>query len=145
MIYSIRLLLELRSYRAKISYKLVNSEETIETEDDFVIVYAVKQPWATSSFFIAPAARLDDGIMWLLLVRRSRVNRLKMLKIMLGFETAQYLNVEGVEMLPVTYFKLQPLSSGSYITIDGEVLETDDQDATIEAQIMPKKLNILLK
>ena len=85
----------------------------------------------------------DDGTMWLLLIRRRLVNRYKILKIMLGFENAQYLNIEGVELLPVTYFKLETLSYRSYITVDGELL--DDEVKTVEAKIVPKSLSILMK
>ena len=85
----------------------------------------------------------DDGTMWLLLIRRRLVNRFKMFKIMLGFENAQYLNVEGVELLPVTYFKLETLSHRSYITVDGELL--DSEVKTVEAKIVPKSLSILTK
>ena len=85
----------------------------------------------------------DDGTMWLLLIRRRLVNRYKILKIMLGFENAQYLNIEGVELLPVTYFKLETLSHRSYITVDGELL--DGEVKTVEAKIVPKSLSILTK
>ena len=81
--------------------------------------------------------------MWLLLIRRRMVNRFKLFKIMLGFENAQYLNVEGVELIPVTYFKLETQSYRSYITVDGEVL--DSEVKTIEAKIIPKSLSILTK
>ena len=85
----------------------------------------------------------DDGTMWLLLIRRRLVNRYKILKIMLGFENAQYLNIEGVELLPITYFKLETLSHRSYITVDGELL--DSEAKTVEAKIVPKSLSILMK
>ena len=81
--------------------------------------------------------------MWLLLIRRRMVNRFKVFKIMLGFDNAQYLNVDGVELLPVTYFKLETLSQRSYITVDGEVL--DGEVSTIEANVVPKSLSILTK
>lgn len=142
-IYSLWLLLLLRSYHARITYKLANQSELTETEDDFVFIYCIKQPWVASSIFVAPSAKIDDGTMWLLLIRRRLVNRFKIFKIMLGFENAQYLNVEGVELLPVTYFKLETLSHRSYITVDGELL--DNEVKTVEAKIVPKSLSILTK
>jgi len=142
-IYSLWLLLLLRSYHARITYKLANESELTETEDDFVFVYCVKQPWVASSIFVAPSAKIDDGTMWLLLIRRKMVNRFKIFKIMLGFENAQYLNVEGVELYQVTYFKLETSSQRSYITVDGEVL--DSEVSSIEANVVPKSLSILTK
>lgn len=144
-IYSLKLLLELRSYRAKIAYKLKGSNSdtaVVTTEDDFIMVYCVKQPWVTSSMVIAPLAQLDDGIMWLILIRRGQMTRLRMLKIMLGFQNGNHVNEPGVEMYPVTYFKMEPLSKGSYITVDGEKL---DRVCPLEAEIMPKAVKMMKK
>ena len=143
--YYVWSLVLLRSYHARITYKLANQSEDhlTETEDDFVFIYCVKQPWVASSILVAPSAKIDDGTMWLLMIRRRLVNRFKLFKIMLGFDNGQYLNVEGVELLPVTYFKLETLSEKSYITVDGEVLE--DKVDSIEANIVPKSLSILTK
>ena len=139
------LLILLRSYHARFTYKLANQSEDnlTETEDDFVFIYCVKQPWVASTICVAPSAKIDDGIMWLLLIRRRLVNRFKVLKIMIGFENGQYQNVEGVELLPVTYFKLETMSERSYITVDGEVL--DCKVNSIEANVVPKSLSILTK
>ena len=70
-------------------------------------------------------------------------SRYKLLKIMLGFENAQYLNIDGVELYQVTYFKMETSSQKSYITVDGEVL--DSEVSSIEANIVPKSLSILTK
>ena len=77
------------------------------------------------------------------LIRRRLMDGFKILKIMLGFENAQYLNIEGVEMLPVTYFKLETFSYRSYITVDGELV--DSEVKTVEAKVVPKSLSILTK
>ena len=140
-LYSLKLLLELRSYRAVLTYRPRFSQDLVEDRDDFVIVYCVKQPWVTSSLLVAPEATLDDGVLWLLLVRRRCMTRLKMLKVMMGFADGAYLNIEGVELIPVTYFKLAPISQGSYLTVDGEVVE----NGTIEAEIIPKAISIFSK
>ena len=65
-IYSCWLLLLLRSYRARITYKLANQSELTESEDDFVFIYCIKQPWVASSIFIAPSAKI--GI-WIILTK----------------------------------------------------------------------------
>ena len=106
-----------------------------------MIMYCVKQPYVTSDFFIAPEAKLDDGYFWLLLLRRRNVDRLKLLKIMLGFSSGNYLNIEGIEMIRTNYFKFEPLSEASYLTIDGEVIDL----TTVEAEIVPKAIDIFCK
>ena len=139
--YSILLLLELRSYRAQITYKPKDSEDFVTEVDDFVIVYCVKQPWVSSTIIVAPEATLDDGLLWLHLIRRKNTNRLKMLRIMLGYSTGAHLDIDGVELIPVTYFKMVPISQGSYLTVDGEVVK----NGSIEAEILPKAINIFSK
>ena len=57
-VYSLWLLMLLRSYHARITYKLVNQSELTETEDEFVFIFCVKQPWVASSIFIAPSAKI---------------------------------------------------------------------------------------
>ena len=138
-IWSIKLLLELRSYRARVSYLLPNQEEWTSVEDDFVIIYSVTQPWVAKDFFIAPKSKLDDGLMWLMLVKRSKLNRWRLLKIMMGFSEAKHLDFDFVDFFPVKSFKLEPLSKGSYITVDGEVID----HSNIKAEIAPKAIQIL--
>lgn len=46
---------------------------------------------------------------------------------------------QGVELFPVTAFRLEPLCSKSYITIDGEVVKHE----TIQTEIMPSLVNVL--
>ena len=57
---------------------------------------------------------------------------------MLGFETGHHLNIDGIEMIKTNYFKFEPLSDASYLTVDGENIEL----STIEAEILPKAINI---
>ena len=141
MLYSIKILLELRSYPAIISYLDSKTSQLTTIQDDFVIVYCIKQPYVTSDFYIAPQAQLDDGYLWLLLLRRKNVNRFKLLKIMLGFHTGHHLDIEGVEMIRTKYFKFEPLCQRSYLTVDGELIDL----CTVEAEIVPKAIDVFCK
>ncbi len=40
-------------------------------EDEFVCVYAVNLPYIDSNTFLAPRSRPDDGIIWMLIVRKE--------------------------------------------------------------------------
>ena len=93
------------------------------------------------SLFIAPKSKLDDGLLWLLLVRRNAINRWKMLKLMLGFYNAAHVDFDFVEFFPVKSFKLEPLSQGSYLTVDGELIE----HSNIRAEVVSKAIKILTK
>ena len=93
------------------------------------------------SLIIAPESKLDDGLLWLLLVRRSALNRWKMVKLMMGFHNAAHVDFDFVEFFPVKSFKLEPLSQGSYLTVDGELIE----HSNIRAEVVPKAIKILTK
>ncbi len=40
-------------------------------EDEFVCVYAVNLPYIDSNTFLAPRSRPDDGLIWMLIVRKE--------------------------------------------------------------------------
>lgn len=52
---------------------------------------------------------------------------------LLGLSHGTHLNSPHVKMLPVLAFRLEPETDGSYITVDGEVVEY----GPIQAEIMP--------
>jgi sphingosine kinase len=139
-LYALKLLAEMTSYKGKITYKLPSQDDWITVEDDFISIYCVSQPWVTSDFFIASKAKPDDSLLWLFLIRKT-ITRLQMLKLQLGLGYARHELMDCVEFFPVTAFKLEPKSEGSYIVVDGEVIDY----GPLEAQIVPKAINILTK
>jgi len=46
-----------------------------------------------------------------------------MLLILLGFETGSHIGMDGVEFVPCTAYRLEPITKGSYNDLDGEVIE----------------------
>ena len=129
----------MKSYRGEVSYQQPADDQWVSLVDDFVIVYCVSQPWVTSSIFVAPNSNLADGLMYLLMVKKSALNRFQFLQLMLGFESAAHADFDFVDFFPVKGFRLKPISKGSYITVDGEVIE----HASIQAEILPKAVQIL--
>ncbi len=82
----------MRTYRAKISYlsgkPLCEAGDNCPgqtcqecwatTEDDFVVVYAVNVAYIGGAVFLAPRAKKDDGLIWLLMVRKG-ISRMRSL------------------------------------------------------------------
>lgn len=52
--------------------------------------------------------------------------------------SGNHLAVPNVEMIPVKAFRLEPLSQGSHIVVDGELLK----HSPLQAEIMPGIANI---
>ena len=126
---------QLRS-RLGMNVKIPNLEPNIRTQ-----VSKLNSIFLFFSLIIAPKSKLDDGLLWLLLVRRSALNRWKMVKLMWGFHNAAHVDFDFVEFLPVKSFKLEPLSQGSYLTVDGELIE----HSNIRAEVVSKAIKILTK
>ena len=64
-----------------------------------------------------------------------------MLKIMLGFSEARHATMDFVEFFAVKSFKLEPLCPGSYITVDGELID----HSNVQAEVIPNSMKILTK
>ncbi|KAK7070757.1 Sphingosine kinase 2 [Halocaridina rubra] len=109
--------------------------ETIE--DDFVILYACYQTHMGSDIFLAPEATLNDGVIWLLLVR-GHATKASITKFLLAMD-GSHVNIQGVEMFPVEAFRIEPSGKTGYLTVDGEKI----QWGPLQAQILPSKGNII--
>ncbi|CAG0904133.1 unnamed protein product [Cyprideis torosa] len=106
-------------------------------EDDFVLVYASLVPWIGNTTPLVPFARLNDGVMWLVFLKKgaSRAQLFQCLKLVeLGehFDN-RILDDSLFGCIPVRAIRIEPLSSGSYITVDGEAVEY----GAIQAEILP--------
>lgn len=56
-----------------------------------------------------------------------------MLLIMLGFETGAHVNMDSVEFIECTAYRLEPISPGSFNDLDGEVIES----GPIQGMVLP--------
>ncbi len=62
------------------SYNLTFTKGWKTEEDEFICVYGVKLPFLDSNTFFAPKARPDDGVIWLLIIRKEASKVSKLLK-----------------------------------------------------------------
>ncbi|XP_064087561.1 sphingosine kinase 2-like [Macrobrachium nipponense] len=121
----------------KLGESLPNDWETVE--DDFIIIYAVYQSHIGTDVFLAPNAALNDGIIWLLLVRGD-ATKSSITKFLLGMD-GSHINIPGVEMIPVEAFRVEPSGKSGYLTVDGEVIPW----GPLQAQILPSKGRIITR
>ncbi len=72
---------------------------------------------------------------------RKGVTRVQLTNILFAFETEKHLSLPGVETLPVTAFKLEPLTPNGHLTLDGELIEY----GPIEAEVLQGCTRIMSK
>lgn len=102
-------------------------------QDEFVAISLINLPFIDGSAQLAPEASTNDGRLHLMIIRKE-VQKSDLLKLMSKIEEGKHESITGVEMIPVTSFRLIPqdLDSG-YLTTDGESIPI----GPIQAQILP--------
>ena len=85
---------------------------------------------------IAPKAKLNDGLMDLILIKN--VSRLKLLQLMPKLFTGKHINDNAVEYIHVSKIKLQP-NKVSKLNIDGEIKGS----TPFELTVIPNEIEII--
>lgn len=95
-------------------------------EGEFIMVHAAYQSHLGTDCYFAPSSKLNDGIIWLLIIRGG-ATRSQLLTFLLGLSTGTHIPTdnENIQMIPVTAFRIEPTSTGIYgnMTVDGECVE----------------------
>jgi sphingosine kinase len=108
-------------------------------DDSFVMVMILSKPWIAKDICMAPQFEgMDDGVMWLLMIREG-ISRSRMLRIMMGFRDGSHTNFPEAEMIPVTAVRMEPIGEKGTMVVDGEQIES----GTIQAEILPSFANIV--
>ena len=75
------------------------------------------------------------------MIIRKGVTRLQLSNILLELESGKHREAPGVETLPVTAFKLEPITPHGHLTLDGELIEY----GPIEAEVLPGCARLMSK
>jgi sphingosine kinase len=130
-LYAIIRIMFLKSYRGKFYFlpafnKVFSEDLAIKQEDgwylieaDFVLFWAMNVPWASHSFQPTPQAKLDDGMIDILIVRKG-VSRSKLLKALLLIGEGKHLDLNCFEYYKVISFRLEPSTEKGILAVDGE-------------------------
>ncbi|CAH0546239.1 unnamed protein product [Brassicogethes aeneus] len=110
----------------------------------FIMVHASYQSHLGEDCLFAPEATLNDGRIWLLIVRGG-ATRSQLLHFLLGLSTGAHASsqTEGdmIELIPVTAFRIEPdMSEKGYMTVDGEHVEY----GPIQAEIFPELGRVMI-
>lgn len=109
-------------------------------EGEFVLVYVSLQTHLSSDVFIAPNAKLDDGIMWLLVIRDD-VSRVQIINFFSCLQSGTHVDNPCVEMIPIKAFRLEPFSPDGFLTVDGEAVAC----RPLQAEVLPSIARIMTR
>ncbi|XP_030753752.1 sphingosine kinase 1-like [Sitophilus oryzae] len=106
----------------------------------FVMVHASYQTHLGEDCLFAPEAKLNDGRIWLLVVKYG-ASRTQLLQFLLGLSTGAHAinnnrsSGEYIKLIPVNAFRIEPdMTENGYITVDGEHVDY----GPIQAEIFPE-------
>ncbi|XP_017045554.1 sphingosine kinase 1 [Drosophila ficusphila] len=120
---------------------LAGTEGWVCEEGDFVMVHAAYTTHLSSDVFFAPESRLDDGLIYLVIIR-SGVSRHQLLNFMLSLNTGTHLPVGEdpfIKVVACRAFRIEPSSSDGILVVDGERVEY----GPIQAEVMPGLINVM--
>ncbi|EYB95654.1 hypothetical protein Y032_0157g3193 [Ancylostoma ceylanicum] len=95
-----------------------------QIEEEFVSVYAVTLSHISNDGPFAPKAVMNDDRIYLTyILRKNLPSRLDLIKYLTSIEKQKHLDLPFVEAVEVSAFRLEPLDAGSYLVVDGEVVD----------------------
>uniref|UniRef100_A0A336LKV8 CSON011479 protein n=1 Tax=Culicoides sonorensis TaxID=179676 RepID=A0A336LKV8_CULSO len=111
-------------------------------EDDFVMVHAVYQTHLSSDCFFSPASKLQDGIIWLLIMRGG-ISRSELTSFLINMSNGTHLpkiQNNNVQMIPCRAFRIEPHDTKGIITVDGEKINY----GPLQGEIIPSLINVIV-
>ena len=134
MRYDVAAILEVIMGKRRIAQLLMDNEVI---EDDFVFIIACNTIHTGKAMRIAPRARLDDGKIDLVIVRKS--SKIKLLKLFPKLFSGEHIKSPLVEYRQVEKFSVIPKEDSS-LNIDGELIG----DTPIDVTMQPKMIEVLV-
>ncbi|CAB3404459.1 unnamed protein product [Caenorhabditis bovis] len=102
-----------------------DSTDLVTIEDEFINVYAVTLSHISSDGPFAPTCKIEDNRIFLSYILKKDVgSRYDIAKYLLAIEEMKHLDLPFVKFVEVSSLHLDVLTEGSYVVIDGEVIET---------------------
>lgn len=108
---------------------------------EFVMVHASYQSHLGTDCFFAPSSKLNDGIIWLMIIRGG-VSRSVLLSFLLGLSSGSHLQIKSdhISLIPVTAFRIEPNGDEGCLTVDGERVEY----GPIQGEIFPSLAKVMV-
>lgn len=155
-IWAVHRITSRKNYQVKISYLKAEGNRDIQwnlppldedlpdfwevEHDEFTSVNIINMPYIGEREWIAPSCDPNDGLLWMLLIRKE-AKKADLMKIFMEVETGKHIKNAAVDMMPIIGFRLEPTDNEGYLSLDGEVLETKG----IQGIVRPKSWKTLTR
>ena len=118
-------LVRYRNYPGTLEYTHINGEEKKIT-DNFIMVWGCQLPWIAHDMNLSPDSTFNDKCIYLFVMREG-MTRFEMLNMFLKADNGSHVHImsDKFSIIPVIGYTLTPSTSASYITIDGEKVNTE--------------------
>lgn len=115
-------ILKNKTFEATLRYRGAENGSWVEVKDTFAMIHACNSAWIASDIRLAPGARVDDGLIHLVLLRPC--SRYELLKMFLHAQTGEHVALPAVEVVPCTEFvvALEPAQRDGHLSVDGELM-----------------------
>lgn len=110
----------------------------VTEEGEYVLVYATKCPLLDPITVIAPDCKLDDGILWLVVIDSS-FSRSDALHWLLNSDSAAHIGRKGVRLIPIRAFRFEPVRPQGLLSIDAEKYKF----GPVQGQILSNKAKLM--
>jgi len=146
-IWAIKNIVFLQRYQAVLSYLPLDShdavpqlsselsDEWITVEDNFITISAAFQSHLSPDLYFAPESKLNDGKIWLILVRGS-TSRWKLFNFLLKMSGGTHIPDDkdpDISMIQCKAYRVVPICKEGCVAVDGEEIEF----TPFQAQIVP--------
>ena len=143
-LYALMFISLLRTYRGRFSFIPCSDFELLHNsaiarqgkwhviEDEFIFLWAVNTAWAAHDMNVTPYAKLNDGAMDVLVMRKG-TSRIELIKALLRCGKGKHLDLPHMEYYKVRSFRLEPLTKKGILVVDGEPVDY----SPVEMKIIP--------
>ena len=132
--YDVASIIEVLKGKRRIATLIIDGKEITE---DFVFIIACNTIHTGKAMKMAPHAKLDDGLIDLIIVRKT--SRLKLLKLFPKLFSGNHVKSPLVDYKQVNQFSII-IENKDRLTIDGELIG----ETPLHVTVLPKKINVLV-
>jgi len=132
--YNLASILEVLSHRKRFARVSIDNNSIAS---DFAFIIGCNTIHTGKGMKMAPLARLDDGLIDLIIVRK--VSRFKLLKLFPKVFAGNHISDPGVDYRQVKKFSILP-EKDRQLNIDGEVLGT----TPVEVEVLPQEIEMMV-
>lgn len=95
------------------------ANDWIKIEDNFHTILISHQPLLGPELLTAPEATMNDGLMYLLMIR-APMKRMRMVNVMGQLADGSHLKNPDIEVVPIKAFRIVPSPTVGHLVVDGE-------------------------